>query len=107
MHPPFGMLLEIFSETDDIGFGQLPSIAVKIVIRYNDFNGINLFREFVPILMLVVTIWFSKHTPEQFILAGMLAEINRIAVIVLKESLYVGFYGNCDFEFHRNLGFHA
>ena len=100
-HQPFGVFLKMFAETDNVGFGYLPTMTVKVTFRNCDFNSMFMQTEFLFILVLLVVAWLLKHTFKHLAFPGMVTEIYRIAVIVLKETFDVRLYRNCDIEFHR------
>ena len=100
-HQPFGIFLKMFAETYNIGFGYLPTMTVKVTFRNCDFNSMFMQTEFLFILVLLVVAWLLKHTFKHLAFPGMVAEIYRITVIVLKETFDVWLYWNCNIEFHR------
>ena len=101
-HQPFCIPLKMAAKADDIGFRQLPAVPVKITIGYGDFDTVRLFAEFVFILVVVIVIWFFQHTLKHFVFPGMIAEIDRITVIILKKSFDVWLYRNSYVEFHSD-----
>ena len=104
-HQPFGVFLKVFSETDDVCLWQLPSVTVKVTFWDHNLNHVDMQAELLAIHMIFLQIRLFKHTLKHFILPGVITEIYRITVIVLKETFNVWLDGNCNIEFHRKKGF--
>jgi hypothetical protein len=56
--------------------------------------------EFFSVHVFFAEIGLFKHPLKHFIFPGMITEIDRITVIVLKETFDVWLYWNCNIEFH-------
>src|SRR5665647_1159175 len=106
-HEHFGILLEILSKRNDISFRQLPAMAVKVTLRNGNFNRMGMQTEFVLVFVFLVVTRFFEHAAKHLILPWMITEIDWIAVIILKESLYIGFTRDGYVKFHRSIGFHS
>jgi hypothetical protein len=75
-------------------------VAVKVAFRDHNLDRIYMQAEFFSVHVFFAEIGLFKHPLKHFIFPGMITEIDRITVIVLKETFNVWFDGNCYIEFH-------